>query len=199
MIRMRSIRLLKILWLSMKMMKNKDVIIRELDKFGNTTCEENSNPTIIKDSKSIVKIPWCVTLMDKIWIFNNPIQKYINKQMDKQPDISREDEFLSTINEDIDIMPSYKSYKEWKSSLITGDLILPFQESRYKEGYKKYIIKYRKELRDWYNRRKEKYRLEHPEESEYWKPKVNLDEDKLSLISTISNELNKQEYETSKN
>jgi hypothetical protein len=94
----------------------------------------------------IIKIPWFISNRFTKW--------YMEWKMNRQPNIPGEDEFINSIPTESEVMPSCKPYEEWKSSLITGDLILLFQESRYRKGYDKYIQNYRKELRDWYNKRK---------------------------------------------
>ena len=167
------------------------------------------------EKNKIIKIPWYITLMDSMIIFNNPVQKYIKRQMDKQPEVPGEDEYIRSISSESDIMPSCKSYEEWMMNKIgfpgfkdyyldnacdiNGNLIdigmLDYNLERYnlikesstdesRKEYKEYIVEYRKELRDWYFKKHEKYVMEHPGSDNLINPD-DVDENKSNWINLI--------------
>jgi hypothetical protein len=72
--------------------------------------------------------------------------------MEDKP-IDSEDEFLLSLSEEVNIMPSRVDYDEWllvKLKHLGIDLKILELE------YKRYIDSYRKELREWYFNRKNK-------------------------------------------
>jgi len=117
-----------------------------------------------------IKIPWYIILMDSMIIFNNPIQKYINRQMDKQPEVLGEDEFINSLpkyDTQLEVIPSCKTYEQWLINKFvnpgwkdyfldwTIEVIKPYDTEETRNEYREYYKEYRKELRDWYNKRKD--------------------------------------------
>ena len=79
------------------------------------------------------------------------IKEYIESSLDSQPNNPQEDILINDLmNQEYEVLPSYKKYEDWYPTSANGEDSLGAQE-----GYLLYLEKYRKELRDWWFKRKE--------------------------------------------
>ncbi len=104
--------------------------------------------------EKVIKIPWFISLMDSMIIFNNPIQRYIEKQIDKQLDNPQLDKFINSLREP-ELMPScipFYTFIEQKLGLTERQIL------DLKEEYESvYLKEYRKQLREWWFKKHSNY------------------------------------------
>jgi hypothetical protein len=110
--------------------------------------------------------------------------KWMNENMDSQPDESTIDQYLANITAAIpDVLPSYKTINEW---LHAQNEIMEMIQL----GYSDYIKDYRRELREWYMKRKSAFpSLNHIEIDGVL---INTDESNIAnekINSAIRNEI----------
>jgi hypothetical protein len=80
------------------------------------------------------------------------IREYIESNLNSQPDDELEYEYLTNIGkQEVDIMPSYLPMLHW----IVRTYNLPDSALDVKDNYNEYLEDYRKELREWWFKRKQ--------------------------------------------
>jgi hypothetical protein len=80
------------------------------------------------------------------------IKEYIDSNLDSQIDDQVFNKLLEELDKDPEVMPSYKKYEDWYPTYVNGEDSLGAQE-----GYKFYLEKYRKELREWWMTKSKRY------------------------------------------